>query len=130
MLATLLTALLVACSGGDDNGATPTPPLVPPAWPFVFGGPAFAGGEPVPTGYTLVGRIDDYDSAAVETLEGRYLALTVGPLQEKWFGRPITFHLIGPTGSEVRAEQTEIFAKRPQPTATNTFRLDFPRLPD
>ena len=105
------------------------PPGLPPAWPFIFSGDITAGGAPVPAGYTLVGRIDDYESGPVETLEGRYLALTVGPLQEKWFDRPVTFYLIGPDGSEVKAEQTETFVVRPHPTSFMPYALVFPQLP-
>ena len=105
------------------------PPGLPPAWPFIFSGDITAGGAPVPAGYTLVGRIDDYETRPVETLEGRYLALTVGPIQEKWFDRPITFYLIGPDGSEVKAEQTETFVVRPTPTGFMPYALVFPKLP-
>ena len=105
------------------------PPGLPPAWPFIFSGDITAGGAPVPAGYTLVSRIDDYESKPVVTLEGRYLALLAAPLQEKWFDRPITFHLIGPDGSEVKAEQTETFVVRPHPTSFMPYALVFPQLP-
>lgn len=109
---------------------TPLPGM-PPAWPFVFSGAAEAGGQPVPPGYQVVGRIDDYESDPVDIKEsgGRFLALTVGPLKERWFGRPITFHLIGPDGSEVQAEQSLEFIQRQRPTVFSSYQVKFPSLP-
>ncbi len=107
----------------------PTLPALPPAWPYIFNGDITVGGAPVPAGYTLVGRIDEYETQPIITLPGRYLALTVGPLDTVFFERPITFHLVSPAGGEVRADETDYFVGRDQPTLLDGFNLSFPSLP-
>ncbi|MBI4219701.1 MAG: hypothetical protein HY682_06110 [Chloroflexi bacterium] len=91
------------------------PPL-PPAWPYVFSGTATVGGEPVPAGYLITGKIDEYRSAPVQTEEGRYRGLPVGPLDPKFFDRNITFELTRPDGKAITAQQTLVFRALPRPS--------------
>jgi len=124
-------ALLIACSSDDKPAetATATPPALPPSWPQVYSGPAIAGDVPVPEGFTILARIDDYESPSVETLPGRYLALTVAPFEKKWWDKDISFHLIGTGGTEVEATETARYEQRFQPSSDLGFALTFPRLP-
>ncbi len=145
LAAAVYATVQLSCSSADSTPVPPSPtavavvtptaasvptlPAIPPAWPYVFNGDITVGGAPVPAGYTVVGRIDDYQTQPVTTLPGRYLALTVGPLDTKFFERPITFHLLSPAGGEVRADETDYFVGRGQPTVLNGFKLSFPNLP-
>ncbi len=128
-----LLALAAACS--SDAVETPEPTataFIPeglPAWPFIYSGDAFVGDAPVPDGYRLIGRIDDFESDPVEVEDGLYWAMTVGSIDERHFDRPITFHLIGPDGTEVAAEETDLFVRRARPTEFRNYRLVFPKLP-
>jgi hypothetical protein len=111
----MIAGFLSACGGKPE--LTPTFPAVPPAWPFVFNGRATTGGEPVPAGMLVTGRIAEYRSAPVTTQEGRYQGLPVGPLDRKYFDRPITFELTRPSdGRTVVAEQTLVFRALPEPS--------------
>jgi hypothetical protein len=131
LLLAVAMALLVACSSDDDpaDTAATTPPALPPSWPQVYSGPAIAGGIPVPEGFTILARIDDYETPSVETLPGRYLALQVVPFENKWWDKEINFYLVGPDGTEVEAAETARYEQRFQPTSDLVFALTFPRLP-
>lgn len=129
-----LLALAAACSSDAVEAPEPTatvfiPEGLPAAWPFIYSGDILVGGAAVPDGYRLVGRIDDWESDSVEIEEGVYWALTVGSIHEQYFDRPITFHLIGPDGNEVVAEETDLFIQRARPSEFRNYRLVFPKLP-
>lgn len=80
----------------------------------------------MPAGLLVTGRIADYRSAPVTTQEGRYQALPVGPLDQKFFDRPITFELTRPSdGKTVVAEQTLVFKALPEPSLYE-LELTFP----
>jgi len=129
LLFTVAMSLLVACSSDDEPAATSTPPALPPSWPQVYSGPAIADGIPVPEGFTVLARIDDYESPSVETLPGRYLALTIAPFEEKWWDKDISFYLVGADGTEVEAAEYAHYEQRFTPTSDLQFVLTFPRLP-
>ena len=131
LLFAVALALLVACSSDDDpvDTATSTPPALPPSWPQVYSGPAIASGVPVPEGFTILARIDDYESPTVVTLPGRYLALQVVPFEQKWWGKKIRFYIVGSDGTEVEAAESAQYQQRFQPTSDLQFALTFPRLP-
>ncbi|MBI2964837.1 MAG: hypothetical protein HYY34_01385 [Chloroflexi bacterium] len=115
-----------ACSRQPEP--TPAFPAIPPAWPFVFNGRATVGDQPVPAGMLITGRIAEYRSAPVTTREGRYSALPVGPLDKKFFDRPIAFELTRSSdGRTVVAEQTLVFRALPQPSVYE-LDLTFPAL--
>ena len=108
--------------------ATATFPAIPPAWPFVFNGKATAGGKPVPAGLLITGRIAEYRSAPVTTFKGGYQALPVGPLDPRFFDRPIIFELTRPSdGKTVAAEQTLVFRALKEPSLYE-LDLTFPTL--
>ncbi len=131
LLFALAMTLLTACSSDGDptTTITPTPPALPPTWPQVYSGPAIADGVPVPEGFTILARIDDYESPSVQTLPGRYLALTVAPFEEKWWDKEIRFYILGSDGTEVEAAESDRYEQRFQPTSDLQFVLTFPRLP-
>jgi hypothetical protein len=131
LLFVVTMTLLVACSSDNEPAetATVTPPALPPSWPQVYSGPAIAGDIPVPEGFTILARVDDYESTSVETLPGRYLALTVAPFEKKWWDKEITFYLVGADGTEVQAAESATYKQRFQPTSDLAFALTFPRLP-
>ncbi len=131
LLFAVAMALFVACSSDADpvDSATSTPPALPPTWPQVYSGPAIADGIPVPEGFTILARIDDYESPSVQTLPGRYLALTVAPFEEKWWDEDIAFYLIGRDGTEIKAAETAHYKQRFTPTTDLQFVLTFARLP-
>jgi hypothetical protein len=83
----------------------------------------------VPEGFTILARIDDYESPSVETLPGRYLALTVAPFEEKWWDQDIAFYLVGADGTEIEAAESARYEQRFTPTSDLQFALTFPRLP-
>lgn len=133
LLAVTLLAVTFACGGKPDPTPTSpaiqqTFPAIPPAWPFVFNGRATIGGRPAPAGLLITGRIAEYRSAPVTTQEGRYSALPVGPLDTKFFDRPIAFELTRPSdGKTAVAEQTLVFRALPQPSLYE-LDLTFPAL--
>ena len=133
VLVFMVFALTVSCSL-EKVAIDPTATIVipngwPAAWPFIYSGKILADGVPVPEGYTVVGRIDDFESDPIVIKESKYWALTVGSVHSRHFDRPITFHLISPDGKEVAAEQSEQFVQYPRPTEFRNFLLVFSKLP-
>lgn len=109
-------------------GQVPTPTTIPsaalpPPLPALFLGTITAGGEAVPDGMTLVGRIgEDYETPPVIVEDGRYDVLKVTPPDGSFVGKALTFHL-----GEVEADQVATF----QPGQANHFyNLTFAKLPE
>ena len=95
---------------------------LPPA-PVTYSGTAMAGGAPVPDGYVITARIDDYLSQTVPVKDGFY-AVQVAPPETRHVGRGITF-LIG----EEPANETDAYRPLGHPTFRRNFNLTFGRLP-
>ena len=96
----------------------------PPALPAVYSGTAIAGGNPVPSGYKIVARIDGYESQPVEVKDGAFRGLLIGPPSADFAGKTVTFYL-----GDVAAEETEVFQALSVPQLTDGFVLTFPKLP-
>ena len=130
----LMVFVLTASCSIEKVAVNPTATIIvpsgwPAAWPFIYSGHIIADGVPVPEGYTLVGRIDDFESHPIVVKESKYWALTIGSVHKRHFDRPITFHLISPGGKEVEAEQSERFVQHHRPTEFRNFSLVFSKLP-
>ena len=94
---------------------------VPPI-PMVLSGSATVGGQPVPNGQFIIGKVGDYESDPAVVSSGRY-DLLVAPEDPALISQKLVFLL----GGQVQAEQTVNFI--PASVDLN-FILTFPRLPD
>ena len=95
---------------------------LPPA-SVTYSGTATAGGAPVPDGYVITARIDDYVSQPGPVMNGSY-AVQVAPPETRHVGRGITF-LIG----DEPASETDAYHPLGHPTLKRNFSLTFGRLP-
>ncbi len=95
--------------------------------PNIFSGAATtADGQPVPDGFTIEARVGGYESQPVDVRNGEYWSLTVGPSDNTYHNKTITFHLAG----VVDAAETAIFsATSLLPISKKDFHLTFPNLP-
>ena len=116
--ATAIAAAEVLQTREADAQALPPPP-------YIYIGSATVAGEPVPDGFTITARIDDYESDAVEVRDGRYTALTVGPPDRATYNNMrVTFHLEG-----IQASETDTYRAAGQPIVRRGFDLTFSALP-
>ena len=94
---------------------------VPPI-PAVYSGTATVGGQPVPDGQFIVGKIGDYESEPAFVLSGAF-DLVVAPLDPGLINQKLVFLL----GGQVEADQTVNFI----PASVDLdFDLTFPGLPE
>ena len=98
-----------------------------PVIPTVYSGSASVNGQPVPDGLMMIAKVDDYESEPVEVENGRYQVLVVGPEDQTYIGKPVTFHLDG-----VEANQKDPFSPgKSGPGNTRLIlNLTFPKLPE
>ena len=94
---------------------------VPPI-PAVFSGTAIVGGQPVPDGQFIVGKVGTYRSEPAVVIGGSY-DLLVAPQDSALISQKLVFLL----GDQVQADQTVNFV--PASVELN-FNLTFPRLPE
>ncbi len=92
---------------------------------ITYYGDATVDGEPVPDGYTIVGRVGDYESKPVIVSEGKYAALSVAA-DASLAEQTITFFL-----GDIQANETDIYDPRPGaiPFIETGFDLTFSALP-
>ena len=92
---------------------------------ITYYGNATIDGEPVPDGYTIVGRVGDYESKPVIVEQGRYVALSV-EAEASLAGQTVTFFL-----GDIQANETDIYDARPGavPHIETGFNLTFSGLP-
>ena len=94
---------------------------VPPI-PAVFSGTATIGGQPVPDGHFIIGRVGSYESEPAVVNGGKY-DLVVAPADPALVSQKLVFLL----GGQVEADQTVNFI----PASVNlSLNLTFPRLPE
>ena len=97
----------------------------PPPFPFIFKGTATTvDGAPVPDGFQIFAKIDDYRSEPVDVVDGQYRDLTVGPRTHDYFNMTITFVLW-----DVEALETDEYRRVGFPEF-KTLNLTFPNLPE
>ena len=99
-----------------------------PPFPVIYAGAATVGGQPVPDGAMVYAMVGDYVSVEIAVKNGKYNGLAVGPPDESYSGRQITFHL----SEDVVADQTDNFVFTQGPTNQSFkqgFNLSFPHLP-
>ena len=108
----------VASTQGLPMRAVSAQPLLP----ALYSGNATAGGVPVPDGFLITARIQDYVSEPVPVQNGRYELLQVSPQGVAFTGKTITFHLDG-----AQADETDTFIPA---KFRFSFDLTFPSLPE
>ena len=101
-----------------------------PIAPTIYSGLATVGGQPIPDGLLITGRItvtglEDYESAPAIVKEGKYTALSVGPPSRAYTRQTITFHLNG-----VQANETDTSLLTSLPMIKGNFDLTFPKVPE
>ena len=64
-------------------------------FPILYGGIALADGEPFPEGTRLVARVGDHETWTTVEENGRYRNLLVGPPDNGYYYKEITFHALG-----------------------------------
>jgi hypothetical protein len=131
----LLIAVLVmtvAAGCGSGSGPTPTPDTGnsdPVSFPYIFSGKFTVAGEPGPKGVPLFARLGSGRGSYNEAIrEGEYTNLLISPSFSEDVGKPITFHLGLPDGSNVMADQTVVFHAVGEAQFL-TLDLTFPSMP-
>ena len=75
-------------------------------YPTIYSGSVTIGDNTAPDGLTLFARINDYESEAVVTKNGRYNFLIVSPPTTQYIIETITFHILE---YNIQAKETDIF---------------------
>lgn len=115
-IAALLVALFAAALTLGQAYAQGVPQI-----PMIFSGTATtADGTPVPDGYTIVARVEGYESGPVVVRNGSYDVLSVGP-DSTAVNKTIQFFL-----GDVPAAETDVFMA----AEVKTLNLTFPNLPE
>jgi hypothetical protein len=137
-LAVLTLFMAAAMSGCRTADARPTPsptsvpatgtPLVPPAFPFIFAGDYFVGGQPGPAGQKIFARVGGTRSSVAETFDGTYRNVIIGPSAPEDQRGLVSFYLGDPDGTPVKADETYEFTLVAQPLNVQ-LDLHFPVLP-
>ena len=66
-----------------------------PPFPILYGGIVLADGEPVPEGTRLSAQVGDYETWTNVEENGKYRNLLLGPPDDSYYGKEITFHVLG-----------------------------------
>ncbi len=66
-----------------------------PPFPILYGGIALAGDGPLPEGTRLVARVGDHETWTTVEENGSYRNLLLGPPDEGYYNKIITFHALG-----------------------------------
>ncbi|SVD63785.1 uncharacterized protein METZ01_LOCUS416639, partial [marine metagenome] len=85
---------------GSSSDAEAAGASIPP-WPVIYTGDVTVAGQPAADGMILVGLMDGYRSVPLAIENGRMRGLAVGPPDNTYFGKTITFEL---EGSVIAAE--------------------------
>ncbi len=93
-----------------------------PPFPILYGGIALADGAPLPEGTRLVARVGDHETWTTVEENGGYRNLLVGPPDDGYYYKEITFHALGRD-----AVETDIFLAADAPVFKDAgFDLHFP----
>ena len=66
-----------------------------PPFPILYGGISLADGVPLPHGTRLVARVGDHETWTIVEANGWYRNLLVGPPDDSYYYKVITFHALG-----------------------------------
>ena len=109
---------------GAGMGQPPLPPF-----PNKFSGNVLIDGQPASDGVLVFSRIGVYESKQVPVRDGEYgkgtTPLLVGPPDDSYFNKQITFHATLGFG-DAQATETAIFLNK---LVSETLELNFPALP-
>jgi hypothetical protein len=120
ILGRLVVALVVVATA-VSVAVEVTVAQVPPI-PAIYSGRATIGGQPVPDGQFIIGRVGSYQSDPAFVLSGAF-DLVVAPLDSSLINQKLVFLL----GGQIEADRTVNFV----PASVDLdFNLEFPRLPD
>ena len=93
-----------------------------PPFPILYGGIALTDGVPLPEGTRLVARVGDHETWTTVEENGSYRNLLVGPPDDGYYYKVITFHVLGRD-----AVETDVFLPADAPVFKDAgFDLHFP----
>lgn len=93
-----------------------------PPFPILYGGIALADGVPLPEGTRLVARVGDHETWTTVEDNGLYRNLLVGPPDDGYYYKVITFHALGRD-----AVEADVFLPTDAPVFKDAgFDLHFP----
>ena len=137
---TIFFTLIFACSDESQNAVddvgqsaqasnlnnASNPPLPPgiPSFPYIFSGKFYINGEEGEKGSKIVARLGDLYSPIIETTEGEYKNLIIGPKNENDVKNNIEFFLVLENGEEIKAKE-EIKFEITKIIVNSTIELNF-----
>tara|TARA_Y100000817_G_scaffold4411_1_gene3726 strand:- start:512 stop:964 length:453 start_codon:yes stop_codon:yes gene_type:complete len=135
----LLTIIFIACEDSKkiSNNSTisknnietemkPIPGLPPdiPSFPHIFEGKAYISGQTIPDGSKIYAKLGELDSPIVESKNGEFKNLIIGPRSKEDIENNIEFFIIKDDGSSMKANEEIPFEITPV-IKSNILNLNF-----
>ena len=116
MCSLALCILLFAHAGSLSAGDMPP-------FPFLYGGQALVGDEPIPEGTILFAKVGGYQTWTAVEKDGNYRNLLVAPPNAQYYNMPVTFHVM-----DTVAAEHDVFSSGSAPVfKSQSFDLHFPQ---